>query len=347
MYKFGDIDVVLLDFQPHVRRVMKFALNELGITGARARECGDVDAVRAAVKESDPDILILDIDEDRENVCDLATKIRNEQLGSNPFMIITATTWNPERNVIRDALDAGVDDIVAKPISVEIMSRRMENLIENRKQFVATSSYVGPNRRDSRPLAEGGPNMVSVPNTLRAKATGDMSAALDRDAMQKALDAIALQRAQRLALDVAEAAVILKGQIEGSVAMPIFREKLTRASDLVARLADYVEAELDTTARQVSSSMTELTAALQTIQRPEPEQFELLKLHGQALAAMLLGTDGSATLVADALRHAAGVRATAHAAGGESAEMPAAKSDSSSAKPVAEPLRAAAPVLST
>ena len=60
MYKFGDIDVVLLDFQPHVRRVMKFALNELGITGARARECGDVDAVRSAVKESDPDILILD-----------------------------------------------------------------------------------------------------------------------------------------------------------------------------------------------------------------------------------------------------------------------------------------------
>ncbi len=58
------------------------------------------------------------------------------------------------------------------------MRQRVVNQIENRKEFIATDDYVGPDRRaENRDLSEDDLASIKVPNSLRHAATGDESAA--------------------------------------------------------------------------------------------------------------------------------------------------------------------------
>ena len=137
--------VVLLETNSEMRRLVKSAL--LGIGFGFVYDCRTVEQVRdAAVAETKPDIFVLDLDRDKDMVCHLIEDIRHSRLGDNPFVIIIGMTQYPEEPIIQSVLDAGTDDLVAKPVSIKILAERIEYLIKNRKDFVATTGYLGPQR---------------------------------------------------------------------------------------------------------------------------------------------------------------------------------------------------------
>lgn len=135
-----------------------------------------------------PDLLIADIKIQDGNLNDFVYKLRHHEVGANPFLPIIATAWSPTGDDVRSIVQAGADDIIAKPLSAAQLLSRISMLIKARKPFVVTSHYIGPDRRKPGEEERGGVKLeqLKVPNVLRAKALG--AKRLDQSIIQRQVD---------------------------------------------------------------------------------------------------------------------------------------------------------------
>jgi hypothetical protein len=122
----------------------------------------------------------------------LIRDIREGRLGHNPFLPTIMTAWNPSLAFTAAVSDSGCDDLLVKPISPDQILERISVLVYQRKPFIVTGDYIGPERH---PDDEPGARRVAVPNTLKAKVEGRpaRSAAMD-DAFDGALRTVNEQR---------------------------------------------------------------------------------------------------------------------------------------------------------
>ncbi len=302
----GNVRVLLYDGKPNIRRVIKFGLTELGMK--EILECGDIRAFSHQCETSRPDLLLIDLDDNLGEACTAMYDIRNRRLDVDPFVVAIATTWHAEPDIVRAALKCGIDDIIMKPISVQILNQRILNLIHNRREFIATRDYIGPERRDEPRVVEENHNLphIPVPNSLRFKATGDKRALTDDAAVQRTLEALLLQKVQRISLDI----TILAGELEalsgGGNSFGML-EKIEIVTGFINEIGDYTTEHELSGVDEITSSMLQVMTAIRQTATPSNEQFEILKLHSQAITAALLNPGAEAQKVARALRKAVDV----------------------------------------
>ncbi len=72
---------------------------------------------------------------------------------------------------IQKAIRVGVDDIVIKPLDPTKVRERLRLITYHRQPFIATSDYIGPDRKGDVPLQPGA-QRIDVLNTLKEKAEG-------------------------------------------------------------------------------------------------------------------------------------------------------------------------------
>jgi len=83
----------------------------------------------------------------KENGLELVKHVRHQKkdaLKEIPIILCTAFTG---RKSITNARDAGVTEILAKPVSPVQIMEKMENAIFNKRNFVDIDVYAGPDRR--------------------------------------------------------------------------------------------------------------------------------------------------------------------------------------------------------
>ena len=83
-------------------------------------------------------------------------------------------TWNADGEVIKKAVDCGADYILAAPFAPADVFKRVRILINDRKPFIVTSDYIGPDRRRDLGRGDSSIPLIDVPNTLRTKANGEV-----------------------------------------------------------------------------------------------------------------------------------------------------------------------------
>jgi response regulator RpfG family c-di-GMP phosphodiesterase len=151
--------------------------------GVKAVVCHATAAsLRTMLLETPPDMLVLSDDFDPE-VFDLIREIRHQKVGDNPFMLITVTVAPGRREALTQAIKAGVDDIVIKPLTAERVRERMSLVAFHRQPFVAHGEYIGPDRRAvERPVRL---KRIAVLNTLLEKVNGRD---FDKDSLKAAID---------------------------------------------------------------------------------------------------------------------------------------------------------------
>jgi DNA-binding response OmpR family regulator len=138
--------------------------------------------LRTMLLEAPPDMLVLSDDFDPA-VFDLIREIRHQKIGENPFMLITVTVSPGRREALTQAIKAGVDDIVIKPLTAERVRERMSLVAFHRQPFVAHGEYIGPDRStDDRPSRV---KRISVLNTLLEKVNGKD---FDKESLKAAID---------------------------------------------------------------------------------------------------------------------------------------------------------------
>lgn len=200
--KFDDIRLFLCDPRVQVRSSLRMALNDAGMKNGNIWEGGDLDAISDAVSDPNgPDIVICDVTENTDEACQIFSAIRHNELGTNPFICIIGVAWSPKQTLVTKVMGSGADVLVAAPISPSLILDRIEALVHNRKPFVVTTDYIGPDRRflDDR---ESEIDLLDVPNSLQAKALGQYNAAKIKIEIEMARAEINGQKIDRQAFQV-------------------------------------------------------------------------------------------------------------------------------------------------
>ena len=90
--------------------------------------------------------------------------VRNSEDSPNPFLPIMMITGFAEPKVVFRARDAGVNEFVAKPVSVESIANRLTLMIDKARPFVRSKGYFGPDRRRRRNAPPESPQRRATDN---------------------------------------------------------------------------------------------------------------------------------------------------------------------------------------
>ncbi|MEQ9110461.1 MAG: hypothetical protein RIF37_14465 [Rhodospirillaceae bacterium] len=130
----------------------------------------NVASLRTLMFEVPPDLLVLSDDFDPD-VFEVVKEVRFNQLGGNPFIVISVLVGQRNGHNIQKAIEVGADDVVIKPLDPKKIHERLRLITYHRQPFVATSEYVGPDRKSDK-VSHPGARRVNVLNTMREKADG-------------------------------------------------------------------------------------------------------------------------------------------------------------------------------
>lgn len=78
---------------------------------------------------------------------DLVRRLRNDPVSPNPFLPAIIVTATITRERVREALDAGVNELLVLPLSAKSVETRLREVIEKPRKFVRGGGYFGPDRR--------------------------------------------------------------------------------------------------------------------------------------------------------------------------------------------------------
>jgi len=144
-YNLGQLKVLVVDDNEQMRDLLKTLLEVVGIT--RIRLAADARIGWEMLKNFNPDLLITDWNMPPTNGIDFVKRVRSDKESPNPYLPVILLTAYTERYRVEEARDAGVSEFLAKPISAKSLFDRINAIVEDRRSFVVTPTYFGPDRR--------------------------------------------------------------------------------------------------------------------------------------------------------------------------------------------------------
>ncbi|MBL6939105.1 MAG: response regulator [Alphaproteobacteria bacterium] len=170
-YRFERLRVLVVDDNPHMRKLVITILQAFGVV--HIFEACDGDKAWSAVREANPDVVILDWMMAGLNGLEVAQLIRTSPQTPNPFVPVIMLTGYTTVDKVRAARDAGINEFLAKPVSVKAVMSRLAAVIEQPRPYVRTKSYFGPCRRRRGQDEYKGPErrvLAAEPSTVGAAA---------------------------------------------------------------------------------------------------------------------------------------------------------------------------------
>ncbi len=136
------IDILFVDDSRNMHQIMKTILNAMRIKQIRFAE-NAADAF-VEMRTRMPDILITDWKMQPLDGLDFVRLVRRGSDSPNPFIPILLLTAHTEMHRVLEARDAGVHDVVAKPVSIAGLYKKILTIIEHPRPFVRSEKYFGP-----------------------------------------------------------------------------------------------------------------------------------------------------------------------------------------------------------
>ncbi len=313
--------VLQVDSQAESRAQLDEVLRGIGFEQIAA--CNTPEEFTGQLAETAPDLLFVDIDGGPDWAFDTIRGIRNGKVGDCPFVVIVALTQKPALEVVQAALAAGADDMVVKPVTARALRERVVNQIENRKEFIATDDYVGPDRRaDERELTEDDPAAIEVPNSLRHAATGDESAALSEERVQETLRNLSVQKFFHLSQKVARIAGGQRDLLAGDAGGGDCSAAVQEIAETLAEIDELIGEQNFKSVTQVVVSTRQALADIEACgDKVTARHFELLHVHGGSVGVVLKESDESAGMLVSALEKAVTVVKGGEEAAGAKADL--------------------------
>jgi CheY-like chemotaxis protein len=164
-YRFDRLKVLVVDDNQHMRKLVTAILQAFGVTNILEATNG---ARALQAMSGNPDVVILDWMMDEVNGIEFTKLVRTSPTSCNPYVPIIMLTGHTSAECVQRARDAGVNEFLAKPVSVKAMLARLTAVIEFPRPFVRTSVYFGPCRRRRNVDEYSGPERRSESATAAA-----------------------------------------------------------------------------------------------------------------------------------------------------------------------------------
>lgn len=144
-YDLSEMCVLVVDDNSYMISIVKTLLRAFGIL--KIREATDAAVALEELKTAQVDVIILDCAMPTFDGIEFTRMVRTAQDSANPYVPIIMLTAYTERFRIEEARDAGVTEILRKPISAFDLYLRLIEIIERPRSFVKTNAFFGPDRR--------------------------------------------------------------------------------------------------------------------------------------------------------------------------------------------------------
>lgn len=163
---YGAAQVLLFDSHDTARRNTRTALNSLGVW--QIREAANPRELRNCLSGGAYDLVLLSSSHLEDGTAAMMRQIRRHAIGEDPFAPLLATVASTDGRLVSEIAYAGVDQIVGRPFSGKQIRRRLDAILSERKGFIETLDYLGPDRRKpgQRPSDVVA---IAVPNALKAR----------------------------------------------------------------------------------------------------------------------------------------------------------------------------------
>jgi DNA-binding response OmpR family regulator len=276
---FKNVNLVIAERDEAVRLGLRGALMRVGFEHVAAT--GNFSIVRDMCANDDADLLICGTMLTNGDLGGLIHHIRHNDLGRNPFINIITMIPAADEQSIRKAINAGTDDILVMPVSPGRVLERINHMIRERKPFVVTTEYIGPDRRTGhRPGSQMIPK-IKVPNPLKAM----VDAAPNRNKLRAEIEAMTKmlneQKIERHAFQIvylADKIDRITAAIPGDDSVrPDLERLLWVSNDIGRRVAGTAYAHWDERCRSLVGVMTRVRRA-----NMKPSARDLLELNGLA-----------------------------------------------------------------
>lgn len=176
---FKDVEVLIGSGVPLLSKQLYDALKSIGV--GRVVEVASAEEVAFQIRQENFDLLVLGSEIKDVFIGDLVKQMRNGRLGDHPFpvVIMLAGTANPEE--IHRIGDCGADTILLTSSAAQQLGARVNALALERKPFLVTHAYIGPDRRKNKRPDDRSVPSLEVPNPLAAKTRRGGTLALPRE----------------------------------------------------------------------------------------------------------------------------------------------------------------------
>jgi len=140
----GQLRALIVEDNEHMRLLLRTLLHAMDVR--RVTEHRDGESALADLELHKPDFILSDLSMAPMDGIEFTRRVRAgpETIRLTPIIMVTGHT---ERRRIEKARDAGVNEILAKPITVAGIYHRIEEIIVRPRAYVRSLSYFGPDRR--------------------------------------------------------------------------------------------------------------------------------------------------------------------------------------------------------
>jgi DNA-binding response OmpR family regulator len=142
------IHTLIVDDNRHMRVILREALR--AVVGGQIYEAGDGAEALETLKSAPCDLVVTDLMMKPIDGVDFVRMLRSSPDSPNPFVPVIMVTGHTSRSRILAARDAGVDELLVKPVTSAALIERIRFVIEDRREFVKTKTFFGPCRRRFR-----------------------------------------------------------------------------------------------------------------------------------------------------------------------------------------------------
>lgn len=267
MCNYNNAYAVVYDRHSGSRSEMQARLRALGFEDVDVVSCREELGHKLQLRA--PDLFFCGCDDPDDEICDLLRAIRLGAVTPNPFLTILVASYCPDSVNSAAYRNAGADAALSFPVLPDELSASVERLIGNRKRFVATSDYIGPDRR--RDPSRSGGECFDVVNSLRVKSlglsAGEAEARIDGDLK---LSLVRLN-AERQRQNVTQLCVLWRLLEQRRAGTPDFLATIHRmrviCEDVEKRVAEAYAGTAKGLCESVQVAIEALETSLQTEQR--------------------------------------------------------------------------------
>ena len=143
--ELANLRFLLVDDNHHMRAIVSAILKGVGVK--HLREAMDGAEALQLMREGPVDIAIVDFKMTPLDGVQFTQLVRNSPDSVDPFLPIIMLTGFAERNRVFEARDAGVTEIVVKPVTARSLLDRINTVIFKPRPFIRSGDYFGPCRR--------------------------------------------------------------------------------------------------------------------------------------------------------------------------------------------------------
>lgn len=164
-YLFEKLDVLVVDDSDQMRNYLKSVLEIFNVPRIRVAVDGS-DAMRI-IRKNPPALLVTDLQMAPTDGIELVRWLRTARDSPDRFIPAIMVTASTDTLVLARARDAGLHDILGKPVTPRTLGDSIASVMDDPLPFIRTRNYFGPERRRAvRP---------ALPAERRVPATGTVA----------------------------------------------------------------------------------------------------------------------------------------------------------------------------